>query len=320
VNQAGLAALPPDFPAFVREPANAARVAFLAGEPDRWRNTSDLPVKHYNVVDHYLDLEELAAAGLDATTLPPLRYVFATRFAAGRAAHPQNFSPIDPQKNADHSREWPGFAPWAITEYYGKLKSAFSYLKAFEEAGTPEEAANARASIVYLMGLMGHYVGDCAQPLHTTVHFNGWVGDNPRGYTTWPGFHSWIDGGFIAKAGITFADVEPRVRPAAPLALAPRADGRDPVFVAVVDYVLAQHELVEPLYRLEQEGKFSDALEHEGKYRQDARPVNAEGRAFIADRLLTGGQMLAALWVTAWKQAGPDVYLRAQLLRRKSAP
>lgn len=33
VNQLALAALPPDFPTFVREPANAERVAFLSGNP-----------------------------------------------------------------------------------------------------------------------------------------------------------------------------------------------------------------------------------------------------------------------------------------------
>ena len=46
VNQLALAALPPEFPAFAREPANAARIAFLSGEADRWRNVPDLPVKH----------------------------------------------------------------------------------------------------------------------------------------------------------------------------------------------------------------------------------------------------------------------------------
>ena len=33
VNQLALAALPADFPAFVREPANTERIAFLAGRP-----------------------------------------------------------------------------------------------------------------------------------------------------------------------------------------------------------------------------------------------------------------------------------------------
>jgi len=320
VNQLGLAALPADFPAFVREPANAERIAFLAGEPDRWRNVPDLPIKHYNGLDHYCDLEQLGDAGLDAATVPALRYEFALQFAAGRAAHPAHFPAVDPAKNADHSREWPGFAPWAITEYYGKLKAAFAYLKAFEEAGTPEEIANARADIVYLMGVMGHYVGDCAQPLHTTKHHNGWVGDNPNNYTTWPGIHSWIDGGFLAKSGLKLAEIMPTVVPAGPLGIAARPDGRDPMFVAVMNYLLEQNKLVEPLYQLEKAGKLSNELEKADRNRPTVPgPVDPDGRAFIKARLLTGGEMLAAIWLTAWKQAAPDTYLRAQLLRRQTA-
>ena len=75
--------------------------------------------------------------------------------------------------------------PWAITENYEKLKSDFSFAEGVQQyGGTPEEIANAQADCIYVMGVMGHYVGDGSQPLHTTVHFNGWVGDNPKGYTT----------------------------------------------------------------------------------------------------------------------------------------
>ena len=310
VNQLALAALPADFPAFVREPANAERIAFLSGEPDRWRNVPDLPIKHSNGMDHYCDLEQLAEAGLDAATVPSLRYEFAAQFAAGRAAHPANFPAVDPAKNTDHSREWPGFAPWAITEYYAKLKSAFAYLKAFEEAGTPVEIANAQANVIYLMGVMGHYVGDCAQPLHTTVHHNGWVGPNPQGYTTSTSIHSWIDGGFYAKAGLKTEGIISRVVPAQVIGLPVQADSRDPMFVAVMNYLLAQQKLVEPLYILEKAGKFS---------REKTEAVTPEGREFIEARLLTGGEMLGSIWLTAWKQAGPDVYLRAQLLKRQAA-
>ena len=110
---------------------------------------------------------------------------------------------------------WPGFLPWAITEHYEMLKSAFSSLRTFEESGgTPAEIANAQADVVHAMGVMGHYVGDSTQPLHTTIHNNGWVGANPKGYTTWEGFHAWIDGGFNAKIGLTLAAVAARARPA----------------------------------------------------------------------------------------------------------
>lgn len=310
VNQLALAALPADFPAFVREPANAERIAFLAGEPDRWRNVPDLPLKQSggSWTDHYCDLEQLPDAGIDPAKAPSFRFDFILQFAAGRATHAEKFAYIDLAKDADHSREWPGFAPWAITEYYGRLKSGFSYLKALEELGTPEEIANARANLIYIMGVMGHYVGDCAQPLHTTVHHNGWVGPNPNGYSVWNGLHSWIDGGFVAKAGIKFADIAPRATTAQPLALAAQPDGRDPFFVAVMGYLIEQNKLVEPLYVLEKKGVF----------KAEVAATSAEGQEFIKARLLTGGQMLASIWVTAWKNAVPDNYLRSQLIKRQA--
>ena len=99
-------------------------------------------------------------------------------------------------------RQFVGFLPWTILEYYGKLKSGFSYLKAYQSGGgTPEEIRQAQMNIVYIMGVMGHFCGDAAQPLHTTKHYNGWVGDNPNGYTTSRKIHSWIDGGFFREIG-----------------------------------------------------------------------------------------------------------------------
>ena len=168
----------------MRVPEAAERVAFLAGEPDRWRNqgdgrnpTDDVVLAHFNGPDHYLDLEQLADYGLTPQTVPTLRYDFTAKLALARAAHPEKFAPIDPLKNNDHTRELVGFAPWAITEYCGKLRSGFSYLKAFHDyGGTPEEIANAQQNIIYVMGVMGHFVGDCAQPLHATKHHHGWVG------------------------------------------------------------------------------------------------------------------------------------------------
>jgi hypothetical protein len=309
INELALASLPDDFPAFVQKADNAERIAFLAGEPDRWRNNSDLPIKHFNSLDHYLDIEQLPDAGIDPRTVSDLRYVFATTFAEGRLAHLEKFPEIDSRKNTDHTREWAGLLPWAVAEYYGKLKSGFSYLKTYEIAGTPEEVANAQANILYIMGVMGHYVGDGAQPLHTSVHHNGWVGENPQAYTKWPGIHSWIDGGFIAKAGITTASLLPRVQTVSPIDVTVPADGRNPVFVATMDYLLAQNALVEPLYALEKSGAFKSG--NVGKI--------TEGQDFIEGQLLKGGEMLGAIWLTAWRNAGEDSYLAAQLAKRAKA-
>lgn len=309
VNKLALAGLPPEFPGFVREPAAVERIAFLSGEPDRWRNVTDLPVKHYNAPDHYLDIEHLMEAGIAVETLPDMRQVYALRYALGRAQYPERQAPIDWEKNKDRTREQAGFLPWAITEQFGRLKSAFSYLKAFEEGGgTPDEIANARANVIYLMGVMGHYVGDGAQPLHTTKHFNGWSGENPRGFTTSNRFHSWIDGGFNSKAGLNLDEMISRAGRASVLPTTPSPDGRDPTFVAVMSYLLESFAQVTPLYELDQAGKL----------KADGSPGSFDGRDFIQARLLRGGEMLGSLWLTAWRTAPPDTFLKSDLAKRQA--
>src|ERR1051326_7101962 len=259
VNQLALASLPTNFPSFVRAPAAAERVAFLAGEPDRWRNTPDLPLKHFNGPDHYLDIEGLESCGLHPDMLPVFRFDFVAQLALARNAHPDKFPQIEPGRNEDHTRELLGFLPWAITESYGKLKSGFSYLKAFEEdGGTPEEIANAQQDIIYIMGVMGHYVGDASQPLHTTIHHHGWVGENPHHFSTRSSIHSWIDGGYFNKVGgANLKEMQGKLRPARLVALNERAAKPEEMFQAAVIFITEQNKLVEPLYEMDKGGRLS---------------------------------------------------------------
>lgn len=306
INELALTSLPKDFGGFALTTALKGRIEFLAGEPDRWRNVGDLSLKNVNGPDHYIDLEDLKLFGLTPDTLPLMRYDFAADIARARAAHPDKFPPIDPDKDADHTRELDGFLPWAITENYEKLKSGFSSLKAFRQyGGTPEEIANAQADCIYVMGVMGHYVGDGAQPLHTTVHFNGWVGDNPKGYTTMPTFHALIDGGYFRKTGgIKVETLVGKIQPATRIANADQPDG---MFKAAVNYLVEQNKNVEPLYEMEKNGQ----LTGEGGKGMDGRP-------FLDGQLVKAGQMLGNIWLTAWLEAPEDMYLERQLQQRAS--
>jgi hypothetical protein len=301
INRLALDTLPKDFPAFVRAKANAERIQFLGGEPDRWRNNRDRGLRHLNGLDHYFDIEYLAQYQLTAAKLSHFRYQFVEQMAVARV----KFKLPLPSENADHTKGHPGFLPWSINEHYLKLVSAFSYLKVFEDMGNAEEIANARANVVYRMGILSHFVGDAAQPLHTTKHFNGWVGENPKGFTTSRRFHSKIDGGFFrTTTAPNAAALKLRLRPAALVKRpAARADASGQ-FQAILNYILAQHQLVEPLYQLEKEKKLS-------------AETPAAGRAFMEGQLLKGSQMLGDLWFTAWKEAPPDRYLQGYLAKRK---
>ena len=308
INELALASLPADFGGFTLSPAMKTRIEFLAGEPDRWRNVGDLPLKHFNGPDHYIDLEDLKLYGLTPETLPLMRYDFVADIVRERTAHPEKFPPIDPARDADHTRELSGFLPWAITENYEKLKSCFGYLKAFRKyGGTPEEIANAEANVVYVMGVMGHFVGDGAQPLHTTMHFNGWAGDNPHGYTTSLKFHAWIDGGyFYQTGGIDIGKLVGKIHPAGRI---PNAGQPDGMFRDAVAYLVEQNKQVEPLYKLDKEGK----LTGEGD-------KGLEGRVFLDGQLVKAGQMLGDIWYTAWLEAPEDQYLQKQLQGRTPPP
>jgi hypothetical protein len=306
IHRAALASLPPEFPDFVRTPRAAGRIAFLAGEADRWRNSPDFPLRHQNGPDHYFDVDDLPAYGIDFKTVSPFRYEFAADVSRVRAEHPERFPAIDPENNLDRTKAWPGFLPWTITEHFGRLKSAFSYLKTFEEGGTPEEIENARENVILVMGIMGHFVADAAQPLHTTHHYNGWTGANPKGYSTNRTLHAWIDGGYLAKTGMDAGSLVKSARPARSLLRKSRPPGD--TFGVVMDYIGVQFARVEPLYEMEKRGEFS------GK---DA--AGLKGRAFIEQQLLEAAGMLGDLWYSAWKEAGPDNYLRSQLARRKAS-
>ncbi|HEU6449590.1 MAG TPA: hypothetical protein VFV23_14240 [Verrucomicrobiae bacterium] len=306
INELALASLPKDF-GMELTPVIKGRIEFLAGEPDRWRNVGDAPLKNLNGPDHYIDFEDLKLYGLTPETLPIMRYDFMAEIAKARAAHPEKFPPINPMKDTDHARELDGFLPWAITENYEKLKSDFAVFKALRtHGGTPEEIADAQADIVYVMGVMGHYVGDGSQPLHTTKHFNGWVGENPKGYTTKPTFHGWIDGGYFKKTGgIKMKALVGKIRPATKI---PNADDPESFFHFVVAYLVEQNKFVEPLYEMEKNGELTgDGVK------------GMQGRPFLDGQLVKAGQMLGNLWYTAWLEAPEDIYLERQLDQRNAA-
>lgn len=308
INELALGSLPADFPAFVKTPAARDRIGFLAGEPDRWRNTPEAALNHVNGPDHYLDWEQLADYGLTAATAAPLRYDFTVQLGLARAAHPEKFEPINPEKNKDHTRQLVGFLPWAMTENYAKLKSEFSYLKTFREhGGTPAEIANAQANIIYTMGVMGHYVGDASQPLHATKHHHGWVGANPDNYPTNSRFHAWIDGGYLHKiGGVKMELLAAKLKPAQHVG---NPDEENGFFHAMMAYVAADNAEVTPIYKLERDHKLSP---------RDGN-VDAEGENFIEARLIAGAEMLGGIWLSAWQDAPEDKFLQQELEKRGKA-
>ncbi len=299
VTELAVERLPDRIPAWVRDAESRERLAYLSGEPDRWRGLKSRILDHHNGPDHYLDVEDLADYGLALDRLPRFRGEFIVLLATERARRPDQFPRIDRRRDRDYIRYVPGLLPYAIEENYAKIASCWSTLRTFEafsDVATPGEIAAARQNVLYSMGILSHFVGDAAQPLHLTRHHNGWVGENPRGYTTSDKFHSFTDGGVLALHDIRFAALRPRLGEA--VSVDP-ADPRPSIIVLLAE----SFARVEPLYALEKSGDLK----------------RAPGKRFIEDRLLAAGSHLAGFWTAAFDAAGMDDFLSRRLRARRRA-
>ncbi|MCP4245964.1 MAG: hypothetical protein GY778_02845 [bacterium] len=294
--------LPADMPDFVRTGMAVKRLRYLASEPDRWRNMTMRPMGQLNSPDHYFDVELVELYELTPETLPPLRYALLSHIAAYKTRHPEKDYQYDPAGDPEGKYGWPGFAPYRICELYVQLKSSWRTLNTYEkyrDVATETELRAGRENIVYLMGIISHYVADVAQPLHTTVHYDGWTGPNPNEYVTRKGYiHKLIDGGVIDRANLT-ADRLPKDVPAI------RIDD-EKLFQQVVGFIQASHRHVEEVYALEKRGAFEADSEH-----------FAEGTTLVARQLESGGAMLAAIWDSAHRDAGTDPFRERRLRERR---
>jgi hypothetical protein len=300
VTRAAIVSLPDTMPEWLKTPEIRSRLEYLSSEPDRWRGQHSVVLDHENNPYHYMDEEQLHQFDLTFKTLPPLERQFLDRLATERALHPDKFKPWDPKEDPAYTNLVPGLLPYRISELQWVIAADWTTLKTYEKHSdqvTSEMVRNARENIVYNMGILSHLVGDGAQPLHVTEHHHGWVGPNPKGYTTERGFHSYIDGGVMALHHITAESIAEQARP-------PRKIAKDESWKVICEYLDETHHQVEPLY----------ALEKSGDLKKEA------GKKFIEDRLLDGGSMLAGVWVAAYDAATIDEFREKQLAAKKRGP
>jgi hypothetical protein len=274
--------LPAGMPGYLHEASTRARIAEQAVEPDRWRGTRAVPIAHEANPEHYIDVEDLAPYGLTLATLPEHRYEFVGLMAVARAKDPAAF-PVE-EKDPDRIKSLPGFLPYAIAEHHAKLRSSFNTYRILEAVNDPARAdqmEQARQNIISEMGLLSHYVGDAAQPLHTTRHHHGWVGENPNGYTTSNGFHAYIDGKAPDALGLDYDALRPA------MAYDLKVEGG--AWRAGLDEVQRSFDQVETLYRMQKDGTLE----------------GPEGKAFLSERLRDGARTLEALYASAWEASAP---------------
>lgn len=274
INRVAVEMLPEDVPAFLRTPAALAEIEYLGPEPDRWRSPATPELDAAQAPDHFIDLELAELAAPDG--LPPRRFDFYRDLAGAPKRYPSLAENLTPQRV--------GLLPWQAEEYFERLTEDMREYRSRLAAHRP--IASVEQAILYDAGVLGHYVADGSQPLHTTIDYNGWAEPlDPDGFSRARGIHSRFETQFVQDNLHAF-DIRSLV-PVKPRILNFPFDD----FVA---YLRVSHRQVTELYRQDQRHGFEGA-------------GTPESRSFTAERLAAGATMLRDMIVTAWVQsAQPD--------------
>lgn len=256
--KAAAASMPEAMPEFFRKAAN--QLGYLTAEPDRWRDRGSAALTDAFNPDHAINLELVPPGGLEAKD----RFAYLAML------------------QSDGKTSAVGMAPFRTLEMYQRLRVEF---RLWRKATDPQTRGWIEQRIINDAGILGHYVTDGAEPLHTTIHHHGWVGENPNGYATDPEIHARFESQYV-ETHIVLSDLASQIS-GAPHVLT-NEQGQ------IVAYFRATHEQVVQLYELDKKAPFNGTT------------TAPENKVFVVQRLAFGVNMLRDLWWSAWITSAPS--------------
>ncbi len=272
INRVAVQTIPDDGPIFLK--AHEDWIAYLSVIPDSWRRPSEPFLKMLEDPNHGWFKEQFAFMN----PLPRSRYEFVVKLYDEQRRLAASGDPAATLTNV----RWTGTMPYAAVEGYERMLSG---MRRYRDARARQaDTRFVELEIAFYMGWTGHYTGDGAQPLHDTIHHDGWQGTNPKGFTTNPQVHGLFETRFVDLMNLDGADLLPKIPPARVLA--------DP-FTAILEHLDEAGRHTEQVYQLEQRGALADG-------------TNAGARALVIQQAGRGAALLRDLAHTAWvRSASP---------------
>jgi hypothetical protein len=120
------------------------------------------------------------------------------------------------------------------------------------------------------------------------VEYDGWIGDNPKGYTREPGIHWKFENTFVDAMDLSDRDIQARIPPNATRVADP--------FTAMLDHLARSHARVEQIYALEQR----KALDS-----RDSREARELVYTCTSDAATLVRNLVYTAWVTSAAPAPP---------------
>lgn len=270
IDRAAIQTIPADGPVFLRH--HVDYIALSATLPDSWRGDAEGFSKIEEDPNHGWFREQFAFL----KPIPRSRYAFVIALYKHYAA----IKDKDPATAARTNVRWTGTLPYAAMEAYERLIVCMRAIRAGQARGA--DTAVAEQQCAFQVIRLGHYIGDGAQPLHDSIHADGWLGPNPRGYTRDRSIHGRFESRFVDAMGLTAADIVPRI--GAP------AHRQGDMFDAVLGFLDQAGDRVEQVYQLERRDGF-------------ANPADKDVRSLIYERTAAGAAMLRDMLCRAWAES-----------------
>ena len=275
---------PTDMPAFVRTATGVDEIAALGPEEDRLKGSGG-SWDADNDPGHYLDLGDDGT--VDGVSLRAL---------------PESMKAYTLALELKHATPWSvGYLPYSILDGFEQLREDFALWRVYNYGAQHANTATLRARFAYArrlredltlrdIGVWSHFVADGSQPLHVTVHFNGWGKyPNPHGYTTAP-IHSEFENDFVDDNYETLQDV--RAQMAAEHIPAPSALlSQDQLDTLVGTYLAGTNAAVVPLYQIA------------GPTGAGFKKYSVKAAMFTAKQLARGAAELRDLSDLAWRDS-----------------
>jgi hypothetical protein len=275
--------LPADMPAFVRTPAAIDEIATLGPEEDRLKGSGE-SWDDDNDPGHYLDVgDDGTVGGIALRALPESMEAFDAALAPTRAT------------------TWSvGYLPYSILDGFEQLRDDFALWRVYDYAAMHAATASLRAEFAAArslretltlrdLGVWSHFVGDGSQPLHVTIHFNGWGRyQNPHGYTRAP-IHSLFESDFVNHY-VTLQDVRTQLS-AQSIPAPTHLLSQEELAAMVGSYLAGTADAVAPLYQIA------------GPAGAGFRTGSATAIVFTAKQLARGAAELRNLSDLAWRDS-----------------
>ncbi|MBY0504885.1 MAG: hypothetical protein K2X03_13310 [Bryobacteraceae bacterium] len=261
INRAAMRGMAADGPAFLK--VQQEYIVALGPVPDSWRTPAEPFLKILEDPNHGWFQEQAQSLMRNP---PRSRYEFVL------ALYREYEKTKDPLTNV----RWTGTIAYAAIESYERIQAGMRRYRAAQANG--QDTRFIETEIATHIGYLGHYAADAANPMHDSIHHDGWVGENPSQFATDPAVHGRFETAFVDLIQLTSDDLLPRMKAAQVL--------EDP-FTAMLQHIERSYAELEHAYALDKSGALKD-------------PENAEARALVYQLTSSAAGLLRDLVHTAW--------------------